>query len=787
LLWASALLFFAPVLFGGQSLYFRDTGSFYYPQAWVTANALKSGEIPLWEPNIGLGYPFQADPHSVVFYPLTLLLLLLPWPRAYNAFVAVHVPLAGCFLYLLLRRWRCSPPASALAAFVLMFCGYTISATCLTTLLRGLTWMPLAMLAFDRYLEARQPRWLASTALVLAVQGSCTDPQYVFFTGCLLAALPWLRPVAERVALRRHATGLLGVSALAGLLLAYQYIPLAQLFLRSDRVGGVASGEFSAYRVEPANLCNLVLPLSFPDPASPYYLASFRGGEVPFYPDLYFGVPALALALASLGWLRRRRHAPQRGSGPETLVAEPALNRTVGVASAILTGALVLSAGDLTPCVSILTTLVPPLQAFRYPAKYLLLAAVIFPILVGCGFEGLWRGRRACQTWFLAGIGLALGGSATIIGALSLSGLTLPRVFLSWRQELLGDLESLFVKVRAVWLANLWFALGVAMAILLLWLLRVRGKLLPRQAMMALALILAGDLVLGTCRSFPVVPDAYLTEPPGVLRQLERPVQPAPPTRILSHRAPDSIIGSEVTALMFFSIQRELLSGLRCCPLELGSMAASMSVRLASHAALVRLLDSLAQDGTRSQAIAATGARYSLIGSGAAPASGERWGLVSVVETPGPLPRAFIAARAVPVSPGERLPSQTSLCGLPGQAVFQAAAGVPSAGNNLVPRAVRECKIVSYRRHQVQVEFELEGEGLLVMLEQFYPGWRARVDGVERPVVEVAGVFRGVHVRQGERVLQMSYQPTGFFAGAALSLAGLLIALALLLKPARQP
>lgn len=782
-LWLAALIFFAPILFERQSLYFRDTGSFYFPQAWITASALKSGELPLWEPSIGLGYPFQADPHSIVFYPLTLLLLLLPWPRAYNLFVAVHVPLAGCFLYLLLRRWRFSPPSSALAAFVLMFGGYTVSATSLTTLLRGLTWMPLALLAFERYLDGGQARWLAWTALALAVHGSCTDPQYLFFTGCLLAVLPWLRPAAGRAPLRLHVRGLLGVGLLAGLLLAYQYLPLSQLFLRSDRVGGVESHEFSAYRVEPANLFNLALPLAFPDPASPYYLASFRGGEVPFYPDLYLGVPALALALASLGWLRRRRTSREQApAGPD---AAPNLSGTVVAAGVILAVSVLLSFGDLTPCISILTTVVPPLQAFRYPAKYLLIAAFMFPILVGCGFEGLWRGRRRCQLWFLTAIGLFASSAVAVIGALSLRGLALPRAFLSWRQELLGDPEALFFKVRAVWLANLWFALGVSMAILLLWLLRVRGELPPRQALQALALVLACDLMLGTCRSYPVMADAFLTDSPNVLGLLPPPAQGGPATRILSHGAVESIIGSEVTAFMFFCVQRELLSGLRCCSLNLGSLAASMSVRLASHTALVRLLDSISREGGAGQAIAATGTRYSLHTWGAEPATGLRHGPVEVREIPHPLPRVFIAARAAPAAPGERLPGAAALDDLARRAVYRPATGAPSANNILVPEAVRECKIVSYQRHLIRVEFDLAGEGLLVLLEQSYPGWRALVDGIEKPVVEVAGVFRGVHVKQGEHVLQMSYRPTTFFAGSALSVVGLLFASALLLRRSR--
>ena len=100
-LWVAAILFFWPVLFGGQSFYFRDTLSYYYPAASLTSAALRAGEIPLWEPGVGLGYPYLADPHSMVFYPLTPtpaqadannLARGSPFPAEYggDAFLALH-------------------------------------------------------------------------------------------------------------------------------------------------------------------------------------------------------------------------------------------------------------------------------------------------------------------------------------------------------------------------------------------------------------------------------------------------------------------------------------------------------------------------------------------------------------------------------------------------------------------------------------------------------------------------------------------------------------------------
>ncbi len=299
-LWLASLLFYYPVIFGEQSFWMRDSMFVYYPQATLLRSALLAGELPLWEPRIGIGYPFHADPHSMIFYPPAWLLLLLPLPRAYDLLVALHVPLLGSFLFLLLRRWRLSCPAAAMGAATGMFCGYTASVTCLTTLLKGTAWAPLAVLAFDGFLATGLWRHLALTALVLGIQGSGTDPQYVLLTTLLLAVSGWLRPIEPRPRIRRCLAGAAIAGALALGLLAYQYLPLAELIAHSNRAAGLGSGMRLLFDVLPGNLYNLVLPLPVPDARNAAHLASYTGAQSPFYPDLYFGLPVLALALTSL-------------------------------------------------------------------------------------------------------------------------------------------------------------------------------------------------------------------------------------------------------------------------------------------------------------------------------------------------------------------------------------------------------------------------------------------------------------------------------------------------------
>jgi uncharacterized membrane protein YfhO len=70
---------------------------------------------------------------------------------------------------------------------------------------------------------------------------------------------------------------------------------------------------------------------------------------------------------------------------------------------------------------------------------------------------------------------------------------------------------------------------------------------------------------------------------------------------------------------------------------------------------------------------------------------------------------------------------------------------------------------------------------MVVVSDTFYPGWRARVDRQPAEIFEVNGAMRGVLVPKGTHTVTMRYRPLSVYLGAALSLLGVLGALALAL------
>jgi hypothetical protein len=103
--------------------------------------------------------------------------------------------------------------------------------------------------------------------------------------------------------------------------------------------------------------------------------------------------------------------------------------------------------------------------------------------------------------------------------------------------------------------------------------------------------------------------------------------------------------------------------------------------------------------------------------------------------------------------------------------------------------AGEKAEIVDYGPEALHMTVDLIQPGALVVADAFYPGWRAKVDGVETPIVRANLMFRAIPLAPGHHEVVFSYAPASWRWGAILSLAAAAVLVGLLvvtLKPARQ-
>ena len=77
--------------------------------------------------------------------------------------------------------------------------------------------------------------------------------------------------------------------------------------------------------------------------------------------------------------------------------------------------------------------------------------------------------------------------------------------------------------------------------------------------------------------------------------------------------------------------------------------------------------------------------------------------------------------------------------------------------------------IVKDRLNEVAVEVNTPRAAMMVLNDSWDRGWKARVDGVEQPVLKVNYAFRGVVVPEGKHRITFLYRPTLLLIGVGIS------------------
>jgi hypothetical protein len=79
-------------------------------------------------------------------------------------------------------------------------------------------------------------------------------------------------------------------------------------------------------------------------------------------------------------------------------------------------------------------------------------------------------------------------------------------------------------------------------------------------------------------------------------------------------------------------------------------------------------------------------------------------------------------------------------------------------------------EITGYEANQVHLQTHASGNSILVLSENYYPGWRVQIDGQPADVLRVNYTLRGVVVPAGEHRISFIYRPWSVMGGLLISL-----------------
>jgi hypothetical protein len=759
------LFIFRGLLSGSETLYFDDFSRYQLPVRSLVAEGLRDLRLPLWNPYLWLGTPLAANPVAGAFYPPNWVLLGLGDVAALNVSVVLHLYLGGVFTYLLARERAGSGAASFAAAVGFSLGGIALSSALCPIYLYSLTWLPAALFCFQRALSGRSLWYgvMAGGSVALMVLGG--DVQLPITTALVLGlvAVFDVAFAASGARLRRAgraATVLLLAGATGAALAAVQLLPALELGGLSERALGIGAAERHLFSFHPARAAGLVLPHLFGVPLSEnsYWGYSLGDGMRFWYFSVHAGTLLFAFALCAF----------RRGDG-----------WTWGLAATLLV-LFALSTGRHGPFYEPAAQVIPGLDQFRYPEKFLAPLAVLLPVLGAQGMARLQWGEVQTRALVLCAI-LALIGAA----AWALEG-TLRDAFAGFfrvrflvetsARRIAHDGRNLFV-----------FA---SIAALLLFAGR-RGWVTGRRLLLALGAFAAADVAVAGSHLLWMEPASVLARPPAAASLLH-PEGVAPP-RVLRLPSLDTVPLHRTRAEWRLA-QAHLRASLQ-----------------PNHNVTVRI-DSLLGYGAGSpvEVNVLFGGFDDREAPELAKVLATPW-LLEPVRGPGPLPE--IAVRR-----NEGALPRVRLCGAkleeqsiskaralvrehdfsrralvePGEALFGGeplpAGRAQALAKELPADGAGSARIVRFQSEEVLVHAEAQRPSLLVLAEGFFPGWRATLDGAEVPIFRADFLERAVAVPAGTHELRFTFESPAVALGARVSLAtvGGLALLPLLLSAIRR-
>ncbi len=359
----------------------------YAFRQWLADQVKAGGHVPLWNPTIFGGLPFVAAMHGDIFYPTAWLRLILPTDVAMNLGFAVHYVLAAFFAYLLLRKLGTSWLGAVAGGFAYQLSGVIGSYVqpghdgklFVTALL------PLALLGLIYGIRDRKIEGFALLSLTVGL--GVLSPHYqMLYYALIVAGIFALyltfgeqRDQGLKANVQQLGLALLAVGVGMGIA-AIQLIPFFEYIPFSPRAEGTGGFDWSTSYGTPW------------EHVPEFFLSNFVGSRQFYWGSNalklhseYLGLPVVALAvLGALGKPRRR------------------LIIWLGAIGGLF---LLISLGRATPFYHIWYALMPFVKQTRAPGMAFFVVSLVVAILAGFGVERLekLKGGKHPVAWMVAG------------------------------------------------------------------------------------------------------------------------------------------------------------------------------------------------------------------------------------------------------------------------------------------------------------------------------------------------------------------------------------------------
>ncbi len=757
---------------GRRVFYLHDVQYYFYPYHKLTADYLRQGILPLWNPYAFSGIPLLGDGQTAIFYPPNWFFFFLPATLALNYAILSQFSIAGAGMLLFARGLNLSHGAAIAGALAYMFNGFITTRVVHLSIMSGAALVPIVFWSVDRLRMRPGPRRFAVAALCVAFQAMAGHPQVPIYTALAVGLYlvtreaadsgRWIRRLARSVAL------LAGVYAAGYSLAAIQLLPWIDFARLSPRAAGASFELVALQSLRWSDWLLLIMP---------YLFGGARGSilspDTPFLPaaiyvwerSAYVGILPLALAAVALPIWSWRRGA----------TAEQRFGARLALCAVLVLGLLIAGTGDTFISRAVYAT--PVVGKLRAYSRAIILAAFAASALAAIGLQRLIdatsNGRLAprlrTRVWLIAAALVGLFGFVVLL----LPWLLAPAEEHVHRQLLHRNLSL----ARAATFVPVIFML--ASAGLLLWWSR-RG--VGRRPWPAIILI-AADMLLYATAFNPTTGATAFEGTPDSVAFLQRDQSLYRTATFLKRDNLSPPLAQAQLALswgMVFGIPSingfNSLQPRRYTDVLFGRDVEDVSYGFLGDNTLLQ---------PESDVLSMLGAKYVLIQPGMNLSPGPHLQqiyqdhTVTMYRNTRVYPRAYFvssvrlapnANAALNTLQGQRFDPRAADDFDPRTSAIVEAELDPALVARLSGRdSTARATVEQLTPNRIAVQTQSRSDRFLVLGEMYMPGWYATIDGQPATIYRANYLFRGLIVPAGEHRIEFVYRPLSAVFGAALT------------------
>ncbi len=717
--------FFLQILLGNAFLW-EDFVYQWYPFRQFASSSLAGGELPLWNPYTVHGMPFLAEIQTEVFYlPMAALMFLVKngrldvfWLELVNV---LHYFLAGAGMFFLARSFSLNRLSSLFAAITFAFSGFLVTHAIHQVITGVVAWYPLLFLFFRNALSSPRWMWVFVAGLTLGHSFFGGSPQMSLFFYLFLLCY-FVFELLHRNGLKglfRKPAMVMTARAAAVVFLSLgiamiQFLPTQELSELSARAQ-ITYAKGSEGSLGWGQLLTLLVPKFFGVSDAHAYTYWGPGPYWHYWETcVYFGV--LPLFLTLLGFRLLRHHA------------------TLLFLACFASFAVLFSLGSNFFLHAVFFDSIPGFSSFRNPARMGVFLPFVGSLLSGFTLHHLMHGiTTAGETTVWKRWVLITGGTGAALILLSLTGM-LDGVFPFLEQSQ----PRMFVR------KELFLALGLLVAAS-----GVAYALVVRKGSGTFLALLACGLVFGDMYIFGANHNTAPVNPEDHFRRAD------PLVRFF--KAQDGIFRVNTRNSQGMIMDRNQ-----------GMVDHLFTMEGYTPLFLQRIHPPAS---TAEKAFDLLNIRYYTVTDSAR-------GTLGLREREQYLPRAYMVYASTASRSGEesRQHLMDSAFDPWTMAVIEDTSHIPLVAPEVTP--VWRATIDEYRNNTIRLTVESDHDGLLVLSESYYPGWRAVVDHQSTPVFRTNYALRSTPVSRGVHTVTFSFEPESFSRGLSISLGTLGMCLA---------